>query len=141
MVSEPANGDNRRITRAHTATSRWGDDFTRQNMDAIFATAERTPYCPTVDFLRERPMSEKSKLLFTVLSICGTICILGALIVSAVLFQMNAAILTAGNLSSNSEHRELIFGVFAWGPSLLTLVAGIAMVSIGVRSITKEDRE
>jgi flagellar basal body-associated protein FliL len=86
-------------------------------------------------------MSEKSKLLFIMLSICGTICILGALIVAAVLFQANATTLTTQNMSSQQEHTEIVFAIFAWGPSFLTLIAGIGMVAFGVRSITKEDRE
>jgi hypothetical protein len=86
-------------------------------------------------------MNEKSKLLFVVLTICGTLCILGALAVAAILFEANADALTTSNISSGQEHREIVFAIFAWGPSLLTLLTGVGMVTVGVRSITKEDRE
>jgi hypothetical protein len=83
-------------------------------------------------------MNEKSKLLFAVLTICGTLCILGSLAVAAILFQANSEALTSSTISSQ---QEFVFAIFAWGPSLLTLLTGIGMVTFGVWSITKEDRE
>ena len=84
-------------------------------------------------------MNERSRLLFIVLTICGTICILGALVAAAVLYQMNSVQLNAVDTGSAMAHKEFVFALFAWGPSLMTLVAGIGMVTIGVRAMMREE--
>jgi hypothetical protein len=84
-------------------------------------------------------MSERSKLLFITLTICGTICILGALITAASLYQMNVASLTAPATGSESSHRDFLFATFAAGPAFVTLATGIGMVTVGVKAILKDD--
>jgi hypothetical protein len=84
-------------------------------------------------------MSERSKLLFIMLTICGTLCILGALIAAVCLYQMNAESLAAPAASYEREHKNTMFAIFGFGPPILTLLAGIGMVAFGVRTVLKDD--
>jgi hypothetical protein len=74
-------------------------------------------------------MTDKAKLIFLVLTICGTLCILGALVVVGYLYQQNSATL-AVSVPGQIPQAALFFG-YVIMPAALTFLAGGGMITAG----------
>jgi hypothetical protein len=77
-------------------------------------------------------MNDKAKLIFLVLTICGTLCILASLGSMVYLYPLNSA-----ELYSSVNHHgasPLVFAGFVGLPSLASFVAGAVMLKIGIQT-------
>jgi hypothetical protein len=76
-------------------------------------------------------MSEKSKMLFQFLTVCGTLCILASLGGVLYLYLQNAALMGTP-VSDRAMPREISFFMFVVAPAAVVFIAGLAMVAIGI---------
>jgi len=77
-------------------------------------------------------MSDRFGLIFVVLVVCGTLCILGSLAALGLLFNSHAAAMSVANPHGFPVY-VLTFLFFVVAPALLTSFAGIWLVATGIR--------
>jgi hypothetical protein len=78
-------------------------------------------------------MSEKSKVMFLTLVICGTLCILGALGTIGYLYLQNALQLALPD-TPGTIPKTVTFFCFVGIPSAIAGAAGIGMIVVGIRT-------
>ena len=76
-------------------------------------------------------MSEKSKMLFQFLTVCGTLCILASLGGLLYLYLQNAALMGIG-ATGGAMPKEISFFMFAVAPAAVVFATGLGMVIAGV---------
>jgi Na+/proline symporter len=70
---------------------------------------------------------EKSKLMFLVLAVCGTACVLGSL--WAINFHYHEQ---AVQFARGQPEDIIPFAIFVWLPSLAGFVIGVVLVKVGI---------
>jgi hypothetical protein len=83
-------------------------------------------------------MSEKSKMLFQFLTVCGTLCILASLGGVLYLYLENAVLMGAGAISG-SIPKEVSFFMFVVTPAAIVFATGLGMVIFGIRVALKDN--
>ena len=78
-------------------------------------------------------MSEKSKMLFQFLTVCGTLCILASLGGLLYLYLQNAPLMGISVPSgAGGIPKEMSFIMFAVAPATVVFITGVGMVIAGV---------
>jgi len=85
-------------------------------------------------------MRDRFGLMFVVLVVCGTLCILGSLTVLALLFNSHAAAMSVAN-SHDFPVYVFTFLLFVVAPALITVFAGIWLARTGIRVGQKTSAE
>jgi hypothetical protein len=83
-------------------------------------------------------MSEKSKMLFQFLTVCGTLCILASLGGLLYLYLQNAALMGT-SVPNGAMPKELSFMMFVLAPAAIVFATGLGMVVVGVWFGLKND--
>jgi hypothetical protein len=78
-------------------------------------------------------MATKSAVIFVMLVLCGTICILASLTTISLLYHLHATRL-AMPVEYPALPNEIAFGIFVALPSALAFLAGVVLLVIGIRS-------
>jgi len=77
-------------------------------------------------------MRDRFGLIFVVLVVCGTLCILGSLAVLGLLFNSHAAAMSVANPHEFPVY-VFTFLLFVVAPALITIFAGIWLAGTGIR--------
>jgi hypothetical protein len=83
-------------------------------------------------------MTEKSKMLFQFLTVCGTLCILASLGGTLYLYLQNAPLMGIG-ATSGAIPKEVSFFMFVVVPAAIVFSTGLGMVIFGVKIALKDD--
>ena len=83
-------------------------------------------------------MSEKSKMLFQFLTVCGTLCILASLGGLLYLYLQTAAIMGT-QAPPGAMPKEMSFMMFILAPAAAVSATGLGMVVVGVWFALKND--
>ena len=78
-------------------------------------------------------MQDRFGLIFVVLVVCGTFCILGSLAVVGLLFNSHAAAMSAATNSREPPVYFLAFLLFVLVPAFIAIFAGIWLARTGIR--------
>ena len=85
-------------------------------------------------------MRDRFGLIFVVLAVCGTLCILSSLAILGLLFNSHAAAMSVANPHEFPAY-VVTFLFFVVVPVLITIFAGIWMAGTGVRIGQKTSAE
>ena len=85
-------------------------------------------------------MRDRFGLIFVVLAVCGTLCILGSLAVLGLLFNSHAAAMSVANPREFPVY-VFTFLLFVVAPALITIFAGIWLAGTGIRIGQKTSAE
>ena len=85
-------------------------------------------------------MRDRFGLIFVVLAVCGTLCILGSLAVLGLLFNSHAAAMSMANRHEFPVY-VVTFLFFVVVPAVLIMLAGIWLVGTGIRIGQKNSTE
>jgi len=85
-------------------------------------------------------MRDRFGLIFVVLMVCGTSCILGALTVLGLIFNSHAAAMSEANPHEFPVY-VFTFMLFVVAPAVITIFAGIWMAGTGIRIGQKTSAE
>lgn len=85
-------------------------------------------------------MRDRFGLMFLVLLVCGTLCILGSLAVLGLLFNSHAAAVSVANPHDFPVY-VFTFLLFVVAPALITIFAGIWLARTGIRIGQKTSAE
>jgi hypothetical protein len=85
-------------------------------------------------------MRDRFGLIFVVLAVCGTLCMLGSLAVLGLLFNSHAAAMSVANPHEVPTY-VFTFLLFVVAPALIAMIAGIWMAGTGIRIGQKTSAE